>query len=44
MHQWTASAAQSWVAVRGDYKRHGGKGQFSASLSADTPGGRCGLR
>ncbi|RMQ72661.1 hypothetical protein ALP99_05167 [Pseudomonas syringae pv. tomato] len=44
VHQWTASAAQSWVAVRGDYKRHGEKGQFSASLSADTPGGRCGLR
>ncbi|NAS96180.1 hypothetical protein B0B36_17725 [Pseudomonas syringae pv. actinidifoliorum] len=44
MHEWTVSDAQSWVAVRGDYKRHGEKGQFSAPLSTDTSGGRCGLR
>ncbi|MBL3829828.1 hypothetical protein ALP44_100874 [Pseudomonas syringae pv. theae] len=44
MHEWTASASQNWIAVSGDYKRHGEKGQFSAPLSAETPGGRCGLR
>ncbi|RMN87296.1 hypothetical protein ALQ51_05212 [Pseudomonas cannabina] len=35
---------QNLVAVRGDYKRHGEKGQFSDGLSTVTTGGRRGLR